>query len=754
MNVATTYNPALVGLSFVIAVFASYTALDLGGRIRMATGWISAVWVASAAVAMGGGIWSMHFVAMLAFEMAIPASYDLWLTALSLVLAIAVTAAAFAVAGRENARPTDIVLSGFFMGLGIVGMHYTGMAAMRTPAHLNYNPLLVALSVAIAIGAATISLVLAGRRQNLPRMLVAAMVMGLAIAGMHYSGMAAATFRVTASGEHEHGAPAFEQAHLALAIAATTILLLCLALTASFYDRRMRRADQRLRILLQGVTDYAIFLLDPGGNIASWSAGAQRMKEYTADEIIGQHFSCFYTQDDIASGEPWLALETARRNGRYESEGWRLKKNGSKFWANVIIDCIRDEDGGLMGFAKVTRDMTDRREAQQKLDQAREQLFQAQKMEAIGQLTGGVAHDFNNLLTITLGNLEMAKRFLQSGKPADALTNIERAEAGSLRAAALTDRLVTFARQQALQPRPIDPNQIVSNLCSMIRPTVGENIEVKTILTGGVWWISADPNQLESALLNLVINARDAMSAGGKLTIETANADLDEAYAVRHSEVLAGQYALIAVTDTGTGMSPEVAARAFEPFYTTKPIGQGSGLGLSQVFGFVKQSGGHVKICSTLDQGTSVRIYLPRHVGERSQQLESRELPSVMPRAPSEELILVVEDEAAVRAFSRDVLTELGYRVIEAEDAQSGLAALGANPDIMLLFTDIGLSGMSGRELASEALRRCPSLRVLYTSGHTSDAIIHHGADLLTKPFNMMALASKVREVIRRPVSG
>jgi PAS domain S-box-containing protein len=764
VNLPISYDPALACLSILIAILASYTALDLGGRIRIATGWASLAWIAAASAAMGGGIWSMHFVAMLAFQMAMPVAYDVTLTLLSLALAIAVTAAGFAIVGRKGARPKDAALSGMFMGLGIVGMHYTGMAAMRMPANLHYDRLLVALSVLIAVVAATVALWLVGRQQSLSRMLLAAVAMGLAIAGMHYTGMAAATFTAAAGVDHADGYATLEKVHLALAIGGTTVLLLCLALTASFYDRRVaqvveheaasvRRADQRLRILFQGVTDYAIYLLDPMGHVASWNAGAQHIKGYTTDEIVGRHFSCFYAQEDIDAGEPGLALETALRDGRYEKEGWRLKKDGSRFWANAILDCIRDEDGALIGFAQVTRDMTDRRKAQWVLDEAREQLFQAQKMEAIGQLTGGVAHDFNNLLTVTLGNLEMARQSLQSGNPGSALSNIDRAEGSSLRAAALTERLLAFARQQTLQPQPIDPNHLVANMSGMVRPAVGKNVAVETVLAGGLWRINVDPNRLESALLNLVINARDAMREGGKLTIETANAHLDEVYAAKHDEVIAGQYALIAVTDTGTGMTQEVSARVFEPFYTTKEIGQGSGLGLSQVFGFVKQSGGHMKIYSEIGRGTSVKIYLPRYFGKVSPQPERSDAPEALPRAQQEETVLIVEDEAEVRAYSSEVLTQLGYRVIEAEDAHSGLAALEANPAVMLLFTDVGLPGMNGRDLAIEALRRRPDLRVLYTTGHTKNAIIHNssldrGVHLLTKPFSMVALATKVREMV------
>jgi PAS domain S-box-containing protein len=764
MDIAATYDPTLVGLSFLIAILASYTALDLGGRIRTASGWAIVTWTAAAAVAMGGGIWSMHFIAMLAFKMAVPVTYDVALTLLSLLLAIAVTAAGFAVAGRKAARPRDTVLSGAFMGLGIVGMHYTGMAAMRMPADIHYSPPLVALSVLIAIGAAIVALWLAGRQQGFPRQAIAAIAMGLAICGMHYTGMIAATFASMATMAPAYRQPAFEPTHLALAIGGATILLLCLALTASFYDRRLaevaereattvRQTEHQFSVLLQGVRDYAIYLIDPQGHVANWNAGAQRIKGYAADEIIGQHFSCFYTQEEIEAGEPGRALETASRNGSYEREGWRLRKDGSRFWAHVIMDSIRDDLGTLHGFAKVTRDMTDHREAQHILDQAREQLFQAQKMEAVGQLTGGVAHDFNNLLTVTLGNLEMAQRALEDAKPGDALVNIKRAEQSSLRAATVTDRLLAFARRQSLQPQSLDPNVLVANMSGMVQPAVGENIAVETILASGLWRIHADPNRLESALLNLVINARDAMASGGKLVIETSNVRLDAVYSAKHDEVNPGQYVLIAVTDTGCGMAHGVVEHAFEPFYTTKEIGKGSGLSLSQVFGFVKQSGGHVKIYSEVGRGTSVKIFLPRFMCESVMEPEQSDGKLTLPLAGNEEVILVVEDEPDLRIYSTEVLTRLGYRVFEAEDARSGLTALERHPEITLLFTDIGLPGMNGHSLATEAVRRRPGLRVLFTTGYASSAIFHDSAIrrdalLLPKPFSMTALATKIREAI------
>jgi CheY-like chemotaxis protein len=371
-------------------------------------------------------------------------------------------------------------------------------------------------------------------------------------------------------------------------------------------------------------------------------------------------------------------------------------------------------------------------------------------MEAVGQLTGGIAHDFNNLLTVVSGNLELAGRALEAANAPKAHRNIEAALNGARRAATLTHRLLAFSRRQPLQPQIVDLNRLVSGMSDLFRRTLGESIRIETVLAGGLWPTFADPNQLESALLNLVINARDAMPTGGKLTIETANCHLDEAYAAAHLDVKAGQYVMVAVTDTGTGMTPDVMARMFEPFFTTKEIGQGTGLGLSMIYGFVKQSGGHVKAYSEVGQGTTVRIYLSRTL--REQALEEA-LPASAPRAVASETVLVVEDDPGVRAYSVETLRGLGYRVIEAQDAQAALTALDAEAGIDLLFTDVGLPGVNGRQLADEVKRLYPGLPILFTSGYTRNAIVHNGmldpgVHLLNKPFTIEQLAAKVRDVI------
>jgi signal transduction histidine kinase len=384
-------------------------------------------------------------------------------------------------------------------------------------------------------------------------------------------------------------------------------------------------------------------------------------------------------------------------------------------------------------------------------DAAQGQVRQLQKMEAVGQLTGGIAHDFNNMLAIIVGSLDIARRRLMSGDREAVERSIDHALEGADRAAALTSQLLAFARRQPLEPRAIEPNKMVSSMSELLRRTLGESIQIETVLAGGLWRVHADPDQLESALLNLAVNGRDAMPNGGRLTIETANCELDERYAAEHDEVTPGQYVMISVTDTGTGMTPEVVAQAFEPFFTTKDVGRGTGLGLSQVFGFVKQSAGHVKIYSEPGEGTTVKLYLPRHAGEAAPTRRGRQ--DDMPLGRADELVLVVEDEPRVRRMSVDALIELGYGVIEATDGNEALALLADNPDIALLFTDIMMPGMSGRALADRALAQQPDLKVLYTTGYTRNAIVHngvvdYGVAFIQKPFTIPALARKLREVL------
>jgi PAS domain S-box-containing protein len=521
------------------------------------------------------------------------------------------------------------------------------------------------------------------------------------------------------------------------------------------------RAEGRFELLVAGVTDYAVFMLDPNGIVSNWNAGAQRIKGYRDSEIVGRHFENFYTEEDRAAGVPARALETARSQGKFESEGLRLRKDGTKFWASVVINPIFDRQGRLIGYAKITRDITQRREAETALARAQEQLAQSQKMEGIGQLTGGVAHDFNNLLTIILGNLDSAQRNLRSSSSDSdrVLRSLENAMRGAQRAASLTQRLLAFSRRQPLEPKPVDLGRLIAGMSDLLRRTLGEQVAVESVLSGNLWRVLVDSNQLEMSILNLAVNARDAMPDGGKLTIETANVYLDEAYTADQSEVVPGQYVVICVSDTGSGMSREVLSRAFEPFYTTKDIGQGTGLGLSQVYGFVKQSGGNVKIYSEVGEGTTVKIYLPRlHSDDGS--LTAAETEGHAPRSAGGQTIIVVEDEDDVRAYSTSVLRELGYRVLEASTGAAALGVLQEHPEIVLLFTDVGLpGGMNGRQLADAARKLRPDLKILFTTGYARNAIVHDGrldpgVVLLPKPYTYVALASKLSDMLDAPDGG
>jgi PAS domain S-box-containing protein len=394
------------------------------------------------------------------------------------------------------------------------------------------------------------------------------------------------------------------------------------------------------------------------------------------------------------------------------------------------------------------------REVAERTNQLRineEALRQAQKMEAIGQLTGGVAHDFNNILQVIVGNLELIRRLV----PSDAgriQRSAEQALNGARQASSLTQRLLAFSRRQPLDPKPIDVNSLVNGMSELLNRSLGETISVETVRGAGLWKIEADANALESAMLNLAVNARDAMPQGGRLTIETTNAYIDEAYAVAHAEVVPGQYVLISVSDTGSGMDPETIRRAFEPFFTTKPVGQGTGLGLSQVYGFVKQSGGHVKIYSEVGQGTTIKMYLPRM--ERSEEPQEGPSSGPVPEGNAGETILVVEDDESVRSYSVDALRDLGYRVLEASDGPSALRLLETKTPVDLLFTDVVLpGGMTGAQIAAQARELRPGLKVLFTTGYARNAIFHHGrldkgVQLITKPFSFSDLAGKVRDVL------
>lgn len=481
------------------------------------------------------------------------------------------------------------------------------------------------------------------------------------------------------------------------------------------------------------------------GTIMSVNPAWTTLFGWREDELLGINFLSFVHPDDqeattAEAGNLSRGITTLRFENRYRH------KDGSYRWLSWTA--VPDEQF----IHAVGRDVTAEKEQADALARTEEALRQSQKMEAIGQLTGGIAHDFNNLLTGVLGSLDMLRTRFAQGRTETVERYITAATTSANRAAALTHRLLAFARRQPLDPRPVQPNALVASLEDLFRRTVGESVSLEIVLAGGLWPTLCDPNQLESALLNLVINARDAMPDGGKLTIETCNAHLDDAYIAAQRDVKPGQYVCICVTDTGTGMAPDVIERAFDPFFTTKPIGQGTGLGLSMVYGFARQSEGHAKIYSEVGQGTTIKIYLPRYRGETETEIEAATLAEA-PRSESGETVLVVEDEPVVRGLIIEVLEDLGYRTLEAADGQEGLKIIQSRPRLDLLITDVGLPGLNGRQLADAAREIDPELKVLFMTGYAENAtlaagFLEPGMQLLTKPFAVDVLAQKIRSII------
>jgi PAS domain S-box-containing protein len=489
-----------------------------------------------------------------------------------------------------------------------------------------------------------------------------------------------------------------------------------------------------LELLVEGVTDYAIYMLNPDGRIASWNAGAQRFKGYTKDEIIGEHFSRFYTEEDRAANLPVRALDTATKEGRFEGEGWRVRKDGTRFWAHVVIDRIADKNGKLVGFAKITRDVTERREAAEALEQARASLSQAQKMEAIGKLTGGIAHDFNNLLTVIVNSLDM---LAQEHHSASGKRLIDGAQRAAQRGATLTKQLLAFARSQPLQPDRYDVNELIRGFEAVLRRACAECASFEMQLAPKLRHAMIDAPQFEVALLNLIVNARDAMPNGGHVVVRTENVMLERR--ARIGTLQPGLYVQVTVQDTGVGMTPEVAQRVFEPFFTTKEIGKGTGMGLSQVYGFVTQSGGDVVIDTAVGSGTAIHLYLPAVAGTMEEEKSLLDEPEGPPTHT--ETVLIVEDEPDVLEVTVELFRHMGYDVITASNGMDAIDILKRKRDIDVLFTDVMMpKGMSGIELGRFTKKLCPDVRVILASGYPQPALAAEHADLddftfISKPF-------------------
>jgi PAS domain S-box-containing protein len=505
--------------------------------------------------------------------------------------------------------------------------------------------------------------------------------------------------------------------------------------------------DDRYRRLIDAITDYAIFMLDSEGRISSWNPGAQRFKGYTAPEILGQHFSQFYTAEDRVAGVPARALRTAAEEGRFEGEGWRLRKDGSRFWAHVVIDPIRESSGDLLGFAKITRDLTDQHEAERERDEARQALLQSQKLDALGQLTGGIAHDFNNLLMTIIGGLDLVRKRLPPDPRVTPL--VENAMQAAQRGSALVQRMLAFARRQPLDLRQVEAPTLVRGIAEMLKRSLGSGIRISMRFAGDLRPALTDPHQLENALVNLALNARDAMPGGGTIAIE---ADRRVIMRGQESGLAPGAYLRLSVKDSGGGMDAQTMARATEPFFTTKGVGAGAGLGLSMVHGLAEQSGGRLTISSQLGEGTVVELWLPEapeaskiggaRWGETAQSVESPGSPLV---------ILAVDDDALVLLNTAAMLEDLGHRALTATAAEEALEILAAE-NVDLLITDYAMPDVDGLKLARTVKERWPETTVMLATGYAElpEAQCGEGLLRLSKPYLQADLTRAIATAIER----
>lgn len=858
-----SYDYRLVALSVLIAVCASYAALDLAGRVTAARGRALVLWLVCGSGAMGLGIWSMHYIGMLAFSLPVPVSYDWPTVMLSLRAAILASAVALFVVSRTNTSLQRVAAGSIVMGAGIAAMHYIGMGAMRSTAMLHYDARLVFLSVVLAIVISFVALRLAflareDKKGASLRKIVSAIVMGLALPVMHYTGMAAASF--TANGavpDMSHVTSVTTLGATGITIVALMILSLAILTSRklSVQNLELETAEERYRLLYErSLAGVLRTTLD--GRILDCNLACARIfgyatcEEFIASPITDRYFhpedrntflailqrvksltsyeQCLRRKDgskvwllgsaNLVGGKRGAAAVneetfvdiTERRNAEDTfrkafnanpepitiatlPEGRFIDVNDSflrvsgysreevigrtsrelNFWGNLedrarfvetlkTQGSVRDleitfrtksgeiraavDSAELIDVAgqecaiAIFRDITERKSLEK-------QLRQTQKMEAVGQLSGGIAHDFNNLLGVIIGYSEILEQRLPPGDPL--LKECLQIKKAGQSAASLTRQLLAFSRQQVLDPRVLDLNSIVLNVQKMLRRLIGEHIELETNLDPALGCVKADQSQIEQVILNLAVNARDAMPQGGKLLIETAKVNLDEDYARRHPPQLPGAYVLLTVADTGIGMDAETQARIFEPFFTTKEIGKGTGLGLSTVYGVVRQSGGHIWVYSELGLGTTFKIYLPC-----AEQPAHVQQPSAAPAESlrGSETILLVEDEEALRGLTRSLLEDSGYTVLEAELPDAAMEiALRHSGKIHILLTDMVMPGMTGKDLAAKLGPMRPEMKVVYMSGYTSFS--HAGlADseiaLLAKPFTREKLLRKLRETL------
>jgi PAS domain S-box-containing protein len=504
---------------------------------------------------------------------------------------------------------------------------------------------------------------------------------------------------------------------------------------------------EQFRLLVQSVTDYAIYMLDPGGKVCSWNIGAERIKGYTESEILGASFSRFYTREDRDLGVPQRNLQRAAETGRTESVGWRVRKNGELFWAHVIIDRVLDASGRLVGFAKITRDVTEKRRAEEQLEQVRDELFQAQKMEAIGRLTGGVAHDFNNLLMAVLSNLEMLGEMLPA-HDARARALLDTAIAGAQRGAALTQRMLSFARRQELDPMPVDVPSLVHGMAALLHRSIGSEVSIEMSFPLNLQNAVVDANQLELALMNLIVNARDAMPGGGRIDVRARM----ERIAGRHDIGLPdGAYVCLSVSDTGAGMDEETLAHATEPFFSTKGVGKGTGLGLSMVHGMAEQLKGRLILKSRVGHGTTAELWLPAAPAPAVRNAVAQKAPD---GASNDRRlrILAVDDDGLILTTMVMLLEIMGHEPVEASSGEQALKVLHDN-EVDLVITDYAMPGMSGAELVEAIRQQWPDLPVIVASGYAEAGAGNLRVDRLSKPYGRQELSEAIHKATRRKLT-